>query len=245
MLRSCAHFLQEKYTRKNLTFGTATLPNLSEDDLLLVNWRWEEIARRFFEELRRELKRNGLPDAIVHCTEIQTSRFQKTGDYCPHIHWVHVGRLSPKNGWSISKETIRIIWERILSNLLEKRVDCPWATRVEPVRQSACNYLSKYMSKGCDTITPPQINLDLGAFPHSWHGETLSLKRIVKSLIITLENEYANDFIDTIKSLGTIEEITVNTVKKKLFSDSAEESIVGYFGQIRDRELLSLLTGHT
>lgn len=243
MLRNSAFVLQQRYTRKKLSFGTATIPTVSDDDLLLINWKWDEIVRRFFEEIGRLLKRRGLPDEIVHCTEIQEERFKKTGQYCPHLHWVMPGRASTKDAWGITKEDIRNIWERILSNILERRVDCSYATRIEAVRHSACNYLSKYISKGCHTVAPPEDNLALNAFPHSWYGSTLNIRRYVKSKIIKLVDSYANEFINAITSIGICEHLFVKPLQKQVSEDATDIMTFGYWGQIKDSDLRRILTG--
>ena len=94
MVRSCAAILEDKYGRECITFGTATLPPLLAEEIVMVCNSWSDLTRKFFQELRRLLQRRGLSTDFVYVTEIQEKRFDRWGQVYPHLHWLMQGRLS-------------------------------------------------------------------------------------------------------------------------------------------------------
>ena len=53
MVKSACAILQQRHGRKNLTFGTLTLPALTPGQLLMVSENWGNLKGRFSEELSR------------------------------------------------------------------------------------------------------------------------------------------------------------------------------------------------
>jgi hypothetical protein len=193
MVRSGAVLIQEKFRKECLTFGTATLPTVSQLELVELSNCWSELTRQFKQELTRLLYRRGLSTDWVDCTEIQELRWKRKGQLAPHLHWVCQGRRSRREAWSIKPGEIRGIWERLISHFLGRQVDCKAATRIERVRKSAARYLSKYMSKGGKVLESIK-EAGLGAvLPTAWYGMSAALTRLVK--LKTIRCDEASEFM--------------------------------------------------
>ncbi len=54
---NCALLLQEKYGKARLGFATCTLPGYSNAVLQVISSQWSEIVRRFYQQIRRDLKK--------------------------------------------------------------------------------------------------------------------------------------------------------------------------------------------
>jgi hypothetical protein len=55
MVKSACAILQQRHGHKNLTFGTLTLPALTQGQLLMVSESWGHLKGCFSEELSRLL----------------------------------------------------------------------------------------------------------------------------------------------------------------------------------------------
>jgi hypothetical protein len=73
MVKSACAILQQRHGHKNLTFGTLTLPALTQGQLLMVSESWGHLKGRFSEELSRLLRRRGLDTDWVDVTESRQS----------------------------------------------------------------------------------------------------------------------------------------------------------------------------
>ncbi len=221
MVRAAAAILQQRHGKENLTFGTLTLPDFDRDQLLLISQNWAELKRRFNLALSRLLRRKGLDPDWVDVTEIQPKRWRRYKKVCLHLHYLHHGREKgvtylhpgteagdPTREWAIHPNEIREIWSRVLGNLLQQKVDCSSATRIESVRLSAKNYLGKYMSKGGKIV---QKVIDAGQedyIPSAWYGVSAGLREEIKAGMTELTPHQALEFaenIDYLQELGVIE----------------------------------------
>lgn len=180
MVESAAALFEDIFRRTDLTFGTATLPRLTRHEMTLVARDWPEITRRFFEELKREARRNGLADwELVYVTEIQIQRWLRSREVALHLHWLCPGRNGRRSTWALTPKRVTAIWERVLSRAIGRSVACPVAIRLEVPRGSLQNELGKYLSKGCKVIGEI-IAAGLGdLLPPSWWGGASSTKRSV------------------------------------------------------------------
>lgn len=143
-----ANSLERVYSRRNVSFLTLTLPELTQDDLRSVQEHWSEIVNTVLIYLQREFKRHGLTTHIVGCTEIQLERKERTGMSYPHLHLVFRGRFHHRAGWTVSPRRFRSIWERSVSRFLSDR-GYKWESseNVQQVAKSSGGYLAKYISK--------------------------------------------------------------------------------------------------
>ena len=140
--------LQWRHGRANLSFLTLTLPNLNTEDYESVTQNWSEIVRRFVQELKRELGRNGVNSAVFGCNELQLARGARESRNMPHLHLVFRGRKRCRDDWAISPEGFRAIWRRIVEVWATTgKYDWRAVENVLSVRKSASGYLAKYLSK--------------------------------------------------------------------------------------------------
>jgi hypothetical protein len=207
MVRSAAHILEEQHGKRNLSFGTITIPSLEESEMEIIRGNWNLLVKRFVEEIGRELVRHALSPQVLHVTEMQEERYQRLGEVAPHLHLLFQGRKSGSKKWAISIKKFRQIWERMISNVLHREMSLPAGSRIEVVKKSAKRYLGKYMSKG-GKILKDIVNAGLeNALPASWWGMTNTLRKQVKDGIIQVDQELKNlivDHIEDFKQAGLI-----------------------------------------
>ncbi len=181
MIRSACFWLERRWGKQNLSFLTCTVPSLDYRKMKRLNRLWGEVTRQYKQQLERELKRRGLDAEVLLVTEIQPERYQGTSEIAPHLHIVFRGRRSRGDGWAITKERARKLWENVISAVLKKKIELPAATRIESIRVSVENYLSKYMSKGGDIIKENVNNGEQSELPAAWWGMTNTLRNRVKA----------------------------------------------------------------
>lgn len=191
MVKSAAVLLERQLGRRCLMFGTATLPALTPEEFILVCESWSELTRQFFQELQRLLARRGLSTDYVQVTELQEERFLKWGQIAPHLHWVCQSRETPYEDYAIKPDEIRRLWERLLSNLLGRRVDGKAATRIEAPKKPVGKELGKYMSKGGKLVYAIECEGRENELPSAWWGASKELKRAVKESIVELTDHRA------------------------------------------------------
>ena len=191
MVKDMACLLEREYDRRQLSFGTATLPSLPDDDLYQVQVHWSEICNRFFEELGRHFKRKGLEWRYLYCSEIQPKRWLSRREVGLHLHWLCVGRSNPWEDWAITPSEVAAIWARVLGRVLGYEPDCTKATRVEIPRKSVKRELGKYLSKGCKVVQEI-VNAGLGdRLPNAWWGGLTALKREVFAQTFVFDSQVA------------------------------------------------------
>ena len=204
MVRSMVCLLEQMFSRRCLSFGTATLPPMSASDMAKVQHCWAIIVNRFFEELARHFKRAGQDFLYVHCTEIQPRRWLARREVGLHIHWLCVGRPSVDAKWTIAPHEVAAIWARVLGRVLGYEPDTSKATRVEVPKKSVKRELAKYLSKGCAVIK--QI-IDAGQgdrLPNAWWGGLTALKREVHKSIIVYGSRVAKSIRSCLEDLREV-----------------------------------------
>ncbi len=197
MVRNAAWYLEKQVTKENLSFLTVTLP---DEAVQILESRQDaaalfaEMDRKFNQEIKRQLAREGLCDELVGCVEVQPSRWRKTGQVALHTHLIFQGRKDRRSPWAISKEWCLQTWLRIVSNVLGQEVVSTSATRIERIRKSAQNYLAKYMSKSGGLVN--EI-IDAGKrymLPSQWWHCSSNLRKIIKSKCVAIPQE-TQDFL--------------------------------------------------
>ena len=247
MVRSAAAILQERHGHKNLTFGTLTLPALSQEQLLLVSHKWSELKRQWSQELSRLLKRKGLDPDWVDVTEVQANRWKKRQEVALHLHYLHQGKRRGEH-WAIAPSEIRDIWQRLLSNLLGVEVDCSAATRIESVKLNAAHYLGKYMSKGGKVVNSIKDKNCEDFLPSTWYGVSAHLRREIKAGITTLSSDRTWWFwchLDALLTMGVVEwSFEIYQLRGNNPDPLVSEVCVGSVGSIRaDVRSLRFITG--
>jgi hypothetical protein len=200
-VRSAVTIMQEKYSIYCLAFGTFTLPALRPEELEIVNLKFSDITRQLFQELTRLSERRGLDTDYVFVVEIQEKRYRAWGQFCPHIHCVMQSRKDRFSAPAIHYSEIRAIWERLLSNFLKRKVDCPAATQWEKMKRRKVGEMGKYMTKGSQIAKEAIANGDGHMLPSAWSGMSNNLKKEVKASIKILTGQDAADFIENLEVL--------------------------------------------
>lgn len=201
MVRCCAALLEQSRDRRCLTFGTATLPALPEEDMELLLSRWPEVSNRFFEEYGREVVRSGLPWSVVYVTEIQPRRWEQSGKVALHFHWLCPGRHSRRSPWVITPKKCAEILGRVISRVLGYTPDMGAAIRLEVPRGSVVKEVGKYLSKGCQCVADVVRSGKGHLLPKAWWGGTRKLKSAVEQSVIWLDRDECLGLIDRQDSL--------------------------------------------
>jgi hypothetical protein len=191
--------MQEKYSIYCLAFGTFTLPALRPEELEMVNTGFSDLTRKLFQELTRLAERRGLDTDYAFVVEIQEGRYRSWGQFCPHIHCVMQSRKDRFSDPAIHYSEIRTIWERLLSNLLGRKVDCPTATQWEKMKRRKVGEMGKYMTKGSQIAKEAIAKGDGHMLPTAWSGMSKNIKKEVKASIVILTGQDAEDFLENLE----------------------------------------------
>lgn len=201
IVNSCL-LLEKKYGRKHLSFLTLTLPPQCEGG---SSDSYQESKRQMLQWLSRRLASVGLPQDVIGCTELQSSRYTNSAAFCLHEHWVFVGRRH-YSSWGITPREIQSKWISILCNVY--RVSIPEASAtaavsIERVKKAAGAYLGKYMSKSEAVVRVAIENGDIEKLPHSWVSKTRSMLKLFNSSISILNGEDAILWLDYLTGSGS------------------------------------------
>jgi len=181
-IRNAAYIMETDYGKDCLSFLTLTIPSVNAESLMRICENWDKATHCFFVWLRRKLEEKNIDPSWVYCTEIQTKRLQKRHEYAPHLHILFRGRCGKKFAWSITPKQARNAW----ICCLKPYIDCPFDDRavenLQRIRKSAGGYLSKYMSKGCNSLPNGDAeNTYITKLRTHWGGMSRNLSRSVKS----------------------------------------------------------------
>jgi hypothetical protein len=183
MVRNACYLLERDCGRENLSFLTLTVPDLPDAKMKLLHAAWSKVLIAVRQKLTLRLTNGNITDPrIVVVSEIQEKRYERTGYPILHLHCLFRGR-NPYSAWAVDKSEIQQLWETTISSIVGDPVDCSNATRIEPVRKSAENYMGKYMSKGVAAV---EVIVEAGYadwLPRQWWGMTRSLSQEIRSLI--------------------------------------------------------------
>jgi hypothetical protein len=193
LLVGAVNFLEEKYTKRNLVFHTATLPCDDSAIKLEALKKSKQILKYWRKVLSRLLAKLGLScEDIVIVLEIQ-----KRGA----IHFHSIFPNFYKNGrFVISLAQLDRAWKQALTAVLPalKTVDFSKSCRTERVKKSAGRYLAKYLSKGVSASKFGEIN-----FSVTWYsiGDKLKqkLKTLAKRAIATIRRDF--DIVQLIQEI--------------------------------------------
>jgi hypothetical protein len=194
MVRNCVAQLERLHGKQNLAFTTYTLPELPAEDMAIIREQFPTVCHQLKQMIERDLQRAGLKPEVVYVIEIQEERYQKTGEAVPHIHAVFQSRKSRYHPYAISKERNTQLWNRAVSNVLDREIEIPSGARIEKVKKSAERYMAKYMSKGGAIAQKLADEGRVNELPKAWWGATLTLRRWVKANI-KLFSEKSEQFI--------------------------------------------------
>lgn len=184
-LRNAVYLLEERYGKEQLSFLTLTLPNLSREGLSSCCGHWDVMVNTFFKWLRTKLEYSLLELEYVYCTEIQPGRLRNRGEYAPHLHIVFRGRSRRNSPWAVSWLDCRNAWADIIGRYVDESFDTRALENIQQIKKSAARYLSKYLSKGKNSIPENQENeAPIQELHTQWGGMSRHISRALKKAII-------------------------------------------------------------
>lgn len=183
-IRNAVYLLERQPGGKDvLSFLTLTLPALSTEGLASCCKNWDSMVKRFFDWLRVKCRNAGMDLQHVYCTEIQTKRLTNRGEYAPHLHVVYRGRKSKKAPWLISPKQARREWSRCICAYVDEKFDTSALENLQRIKYSAARYLSKYMSKGCQSIPDTEEENAINKLATQWGGMARTLSQGIRKNI--------------------------------------------------------------
>jgi len=190
MVRCAATSLEERFGKGGLAFLTLTPPAMSDEGKMLYAAYWGDICKNFRQSLRRHYQHASVQLHYVETTEVQGKRAIAEGWLPLHLHAV----FNSKSGgrYIVSADWIRATWARLVEHFTGEAVDTKAAVDIQPVKRSAANYLSKYMSKGKDDLKQFDDTIWQEFLPTKWWYVSTDLKKEVKSAQIVLPEQDAD-----------------------------------------------------
>jgi len=189
-----ASALEKVYQRKNLSFLTLTLPDMSPDDLLAIKSNWSDIVHRVQLRIKEKLHGMGIETALTGCVELQLERFENSGVLYPHLHLVFRGRRDSGSDWAIKPHQFRQIWRRCCGKFLRsEKYDWGASENVQQVKKSVAGYLAKYVSKCASKSGEGMLS--------SWHPKDwIFIGRRIRALYesLTLSGQYVSEMLDKV-----------------------------------------------
>lgn len=188
-LRNAIYLLEEKYGKEQLSFLTLTLPNLSTEGLASCCANWDVMVNSFTKWLRSRVEYKCIELEYGYCTEIQQNRLKNRGEYAPHLHIVFRGKAYNKQPWAVSWLDCRNAWIDIISKYVDEQFDTRALENIQRVKKSASRYLSKYLSKGKQSI-PEQTDktAPIQQLHTQWGGMSRKLSQSVKRRIVRMSS---------------------------------------------------------
>jgi hypothetical protein len=195
----CASLLlEEKYGKERLGFVTCTLPAFGRIIQRTLISRWGCVVRRFFQKIRRQLKKLRKPLYYVSVTEIQERRFAKTGIPVPHLHFVYVCKDSRYKPYWLYICQIHRAFNVAIAEVLrdigknteidvEDALTLTGSVHAARVQRSSAAYLGKYMSKG-SKVLKSMTDAGYVEFPRQWWSTDMYTRKLYKKSLKPLSS---------------------------------------------------------
>jgi hypothetical protein len=201
VVKNGALLLERKYGKARLGFVTCTLPTFPEDIQKGVNAHWSEITRRFYQKVKRQLKKVSQPFIYTGVTEIQEKRFKNYGMPVPHIHFVYLSRSNSRSKYWIYICHLHRAWNEAIGEVLNTISpdfvhgrDSRYASvHAKRVQKSASAYLGKYMTKGCNVCSKMKEQ-GWEEFPKQWWTACMQTKKMFRESIIHIDDRLGLSF---------------------------------------------------
>lgn len=183
-VREGCYLLERKYGRR-LGFYTLTCPYTDEREIYEFNRNIAEIARRYFQKLKRYYDDVGQTWSYVSVYEYQPERYAVTSIPVLHIHYVAPCYKRSSYEWICEAETLRDFYASVLQSVIGGSPNVASALDATVVRSSAVGYVSKYMSKGGEIveniaqIAPSQI-------PSQWWSMSSNIRAAIKRCTVVI-----------------------------------------------------------
>ena len=194
---------------------TVTLPSafadgtpFERDDYRRFLRGWSDFTRWVFEELARDLERQGLPNRWLYVIEPQEDRWKAYGVLAPHIHavipnlWIptkhnpHKDKGFQGSGyWALTTEDLDDIICRCTARVMGRAVDCRSAGNVDSLHNlgkvgqylAKFNKIGRYFSKGSRILGEIQDSAWADCIPSNWYGSDSETRQQVRASVETFE----------------------------------------------------------
>ena len=228
MVRNGCYLLEKPRQRKQVGMVTCTIPTCELSVYREIVANWNEILRVFLQWLHRRLKAGGIRfPFVVGVTEIQERRWRKEGGLPLHLHCVF--QASRGRGYIVSTEDIAGAWKRSVCCNVACCENLNWnaSTRVETVKKSVAQYMSKYLTKGSPEV---RRSAELEGFhmPKSWWFGVGTFKRVIKRMT----HYYVGDKASMVWGLCHSQESLFDYVHKVTIEREGREFVIGLAGKM-------------
>lgn len=146
LINDSVSLLAYKYGQKSLGFYTLTCPYSDVDDIQAFNDNLPEIARRYFQQIKRIYAQQNATFSYIGVYEIQPGRLARTGNECLHIHYV-APALDSSGRFRVLHSTLLYWYARIVKDVCGEELPFPPRVDAQLVRANAAAYLAKYFCK--------------------------------------------------------------------------------------------------
>lgn len=191
-IRNASYLLEREYGKDNLSFLTLTVPALNPDDRARVVTNWDKLIHRFLKWLRTKVNKHCMELKYVYCTEIQTKRLELRNEYVPHLHLLFRGRYGKKSPWAITPRMAREEWVRCLKSVCSGAFVTTALENLQRIRKSAGGYLSKYMSKGSNSLPVDDGQDIMATLQTHWGGMSRNLSRAIRTQTHVIRQDGSN-----------------------------------------------------
>lgn len=181
MIKAAGHIIQEKWPHHRKTFGTITLPPMSEQARREVVAEWPYLTDQLLTWLSRRLKRQGLPQAVLSVTEIQPKRLAASGEGSLHWHLLWLNVPATSGHWSVAPNDLRTWLNGVLLRRIPSYTGGHVNVRTDPVEGNIASYFAKYMSKGKQMVAEAMEDWGHGLCPRTWWNMTKGCRTMVKA----------------------------------------------------------------
>lgn len=179
-IRNAAYIMEQEKGKDCLSFLTLTLPGLSPEDLHSCNTNWSALVDQFLKWLRSKIESKGGEFQYTYCTEVQPKRLKNRGEYALHLHMLFVGRVRRKCAWYVTAIQCRKAWSRCLRRYCAGSFEQSALENLQRIKKSAGGYLSKYLSKGKNGFSIPDLPTNEELPVIHWGGMSRGLSRGIR-----------------------------------------------------------------
>lgn len=221
--------MHREFGRERIGFATCTLPPLAADELAHVNRNFGRLCQVFFQRLKREAERCGVPWVYVAAYEIQEKRLEKCGQVALHLHFVYVSRAEPRGAFWLTPEKLTRFWGDALATVLGHDVPRSALTNLQASKGDMGRELAKYQTKGSQVVGKVK---ELGRgdeLPGQWWSASKSAKEIDARGTLSLaghRGQYLIDHADLLKANGAL---VYRPIVKDIDGREVRLGIAGFF----------------
>lgn len=200
-VREGCYLLERKYG-KRLGFYTLTCPYTDEKLVYEFNRNIAEVARRYFQKLKRYYEGCGQVWSYVSVYEYQTRRYDSDGIPVLHIHYLAPCYRGGTYQWVCEADELRAIYASACAEVVCSNVDTSAAVDSAVIRKSAVGYISKYMSKGGD-ICDELAQTCSSQVPSQWWSMSANVRAAIARCTVIIPDEICAYLFAGGGSMGT------------------------------------------